>query len=252
MGMFFFLHCKYFTVTFDQFNASLLNKSINFFKKYLSMWICTLRWFIMHEEFINPYNSFQHVSVYSHSLAWQKMLEYVNVMRCPSSSYSRWLLTACHDVFDCEIVWGVFHVWICVALFSLVVNRVWVGILHWLVYDDRVTPSFNKLHKVGNVILLNSHPLIRIKAKFVIHVCIKEVSYLPTLQEWLQAQGSLFGSPVVLEERCCCLTEFSIAVCAVQSLRRRRLSRRSAAVWRWGDRSPYPGTQEARTKHHPK
>lgn len=54
----------------------------------------------------------------------------VNTMKYLSSSYSGCLtlLTALHDVFDCEIVFQVYMT-VCVALFSLVVDHVWVGIL---------------------------------------------------------------------------------------------------------------------------
>lgn len=86
---------------------------------------------------------------------------------------------------------------VCVAFFSLVVGRVWVGILHWLVCDERVTPPLNQLHKWnGNVLLLNSFSFIGIKAKFerklsYIHICTKELYYFPALQEWWQTRGSI-------------------------------------------------------------
>jgi len=54
----------------------------------------------------------------------------VNVMECLSCSYLGCLtiLTACRDVFDCEIVFQVCYE--SAFLFSLVVDCVWVEILH--------------------------------------------------------------------------------------------------------------------------
>lgn len=93
---------------------------------------------------------------------------------------------------DCEIAFQVCYE--SVFLFSLVVDRVWVGILHWLVWD-RVTPPFNQLHKIGNVFDLNSFLFIGMKVWGEITVLyIQELYYSSALQEWSQTRGSIFRS----------------------------------------------------------